>query len=81
MKPNAEPTCKVCKQIRMFLLFAVPIVMLIATRPDVAVPSIPIEFIFTNFVVISLVRRDCLANLRRLLERPQKIALPSSLAG
>ena len=55
MKPNAEPTCKVCKQIRMFPLFAVPIVMLIATRPDVAVPSIPIEFVFTNFVVISLV--------------------------
>ena len=55
MKPNAEPTCKVCKQIRMFLLFAVPIVMLIATRPDVAVPSIPIEFVFTNFVVISVV--------------------------
>ena len=55
MKPNAPPPCKVCKQIRMFLLFAVPIVMLIATRPDVAVPSIPIEFVFTNFVVISLV--------------------------
>ena len=55
MKPNAEPTCKVCKQIRMFLLFAVPILMLIGTRPDIAVPSIPIEFVFTNFVVISLV--------------------------
>ena len=55
MKPNAEPTCKVCKQIRMFLLFAVPILMLIGTRPDIAVPSIPIEFIFTNFIFIGFI--------------------------
>ncbi len=55
MKPNTEPTCKVCKQIRMFLLFAVPILMVIGTRPDIAVPSIPIEFIFTNFIFIGFI--------------------------
>jgi len=55
MKPNAEPTCKVCKQIRMFLLFAVPVLMLIGTRPDVAVPSIPIELIFTNFIIVAFI--------------------------
>jgi hypothetical protein len=39
----------------MFLLFAVPILMLIGTRPDIAVPSIPIEFIFTNFIFIGFI--------------------------
>jgi len=55
MKPNAEPTCKVCKQIRMFLLFAAPILVLIATNPDLAVPSIPIESLFTNFILLGFI--------------------------
>ena len=55
MKPNAPPPCKVCKQIRMFLFFAVPVLMLIGTRPDVAVPSIPIELIFTNFIIVAFI--------------------------
>ena len=32
------------------MLVAVPLLVLIGTRPDVAVPSIPIEMLFTNFV-------------------------------
>ncbi len=55
MRPQAQPTSKVGKTIRIFLLFAVPILMLIGTRPDIAVPAIPIEFIFTNFIAIALV--------------------------
>jgi hypothetical protein len=39
----------------MFLLFAVPVLMLIGTRPDVAVPSIPIELIFTNFIIVAFI--------------------------
>jgi len=50
----AEQPCKVCKQIRYFLLVAAPILILIGTRPDVAVPSIPIEFLFTNFILFAL---------------------------
>lgn len=50
----AEQHCKVCKQIRYFLLVAAPILILIGTRPDVAVPSIPIEFLFTNFILFAL---------------------------
>ena len=53
MSPQAQSTCKVCKQIRIFLLLAVPLLMLIGTRPDIAVPAIPIEFIFTNFIAIA----------------------------
>ena len=49
----AEQPCKVCKQIRYFLLVAAPILLLIGTRPDVAVPSIPIEFLFTNFILVA----------------------------
>jgi hypothetical protein len=49
---NAQPTCKVCKQIRYFLLVAVPIVVLIGTSPDVSLPSVPIEELFTTFVFI-----------------------------
>jgi hypothetical protein len=51
----AEQTCKVCKQIRYFLLIAAPILVLIGTRPDVAVPSIPIEIIFTNGIVFGFI--------------------------
>jgi len=51
----AEHTCKVCKQIRYFLLIAAPILVLIGTRPDVAVPSIPIEIIFTNGIAFGFI--------------------------
>jgi disulfide bond formation protein DsbB len=50
----AEQPCKICKQIRYFLLVAAPILLLIGTRPDVAVPNIPIEFLFTNFILFAL---------------------------
>ncbi len=48
-----QPTCKVCRQIRYFFLVAVPILVLIGTRTDVAVPAIPIEELFTWFIVIA----------------------------
>jgi disulfide bond formation protein DsbB len=51
----AEQPCKVCKQIRYFLLVAAPILVLIGTRPDVAVPTIPVEIIFTNMIAFGLV--------------------------
>jgi len=39
----------------MFLLFAAPILVLIATNPDLAVPSIPIESLFTNFILLGFI--------------------------
>jgi hypothetical protein len=49
----AEQPCKICKQIRYFILVAAPLLLLIGMRPDVAVPAIPIEFLFTNFILIA----------------------------
>jgi disulfide bond formation protein DsbB len=49
----ADQPCKVCKLIRYFMLVAVPLLVLIATRPDIAVPAIPIETLYTNFIVIA----------------------------
>ena len=51
----AEHPCKICKQIRYFLLVAAPLLIIIGTRPDVAVPTIPVETIFTNFIAIAFV--------------------------
>ncbi len=51
----ADQPCKVCKLIRYFLLVAVPLLVLIATRPDIAVPAFPIEMMYTNFIVIAFV--------------------------
>ncbi|MAM80038.1 MAG: hypothetical protein CMP89_04720 [Gammaproteobacteria bacterium] len=51
----ADQPCKVCKQIRYFILVAAPILLLIGTRPDVAVPSVPIEFLFTNFIIFAFI--------------------------
>jgi disulfide bond formation protein DsbB len=49
----ANQPCKVCKQIRIFLFIAIPLLVVIGTRPDVAVPSIPVEEIFTNFIAFA----------------------------
>ena len=46
----ADQPCKICKQIRYFLLVAAPLLIIIGTRPDVAVPTIPIENLFTNYI-------------------------------
>ena len=51
----ADQPCKVCKQIRYFMLVAVPLVVLIGSRPDVAVPAIPIEMLYTNVIVIAFI--------------------------
>ena len=51
----ADQPCKVCKLIRYFMLVAVPLLVLIGTRPDVAVPAIPIEMLFTNFVAVAFI--------------------------
>ena len=48
---NQQPVCKVCKQIRYFLLVAAPLIVIIGTQPDVAVPAFPIEELFTYFIV------------------------------
>jgi len=52
MASNPDRPCKVCKQIRYFLLVAVPLLLLIGTRPDVGVPSFPIEMAFTNMILL-----------------------------
>lgn len=49
----AEQPCKICKQIRYFILVAVPLLLLIGLRPDIVVPTIPIEFLFTNFILFA----------------------------
>jgi len=51
----ADQPCKICKQIRYFLLVAAPLLVLIAARPDVAVPTIPVENLFTNVIAIAFV--------------------------
>ena len=51
----ADKPCKVCKQIRYFMLVAVPLVVLIGSRPDIAVPSIPIEMLYTNVIAIAFI--------------------------
>ena len=51
----ADQPCKVCKLIRYFMLVAVPLLVLIGTRADVAVPAIPIEMLFTNFVAVAFI--------------------------
>jgi len=35
------------------MLVAVPLLVLIAIRPDIAVPAIPIETLYTNFILIA----------------------------
>ena len=37
------------------MLVAVPLVVLIGSRPDVAVPAIPIEMLYTNVIVIAFI--------------------------
>ena len=54
----AQP-CKICKQIRYFILVAAPLLVLIAVRPDVAVPTIPAETLFTNFIAITFIAVLC----------------------
>ena len=54
----AQP-CKICKQIRYFILVATPLLVLIAVRPDVAVPTIPVETLFTNFIAIAFIAVLC----------------------
>ncbi|HAY46744.1 MAG TPA: hypothetical protein DCY55_10750 [Gammaproteobacteria bacterium] len=49
----AEQPCKICKQIRYFILVAVPLLLLIGLRPDIVVPAIPVEFLFTNFILFA----------------------------
>jgi len=49
----ADQPCKICKQIRYFLLVAIPLLILIGTQPDILVPGIPIENIFTSFIAIA----------------------------
>ena len=51
----ADQPCKICKQIRYFILVAAPLLVLIAARPDVAVPTIPVENLFTNVIAIAFV--------------------------
>ena len=51
----ADQPCKICKQIRYFILVAAPLLVLIAARPDVAVPAIPVENLFTNVIAIAFV--------------------------
>ena len=50
-----EPVCAVCRQIRYFLMFGIPLVVLIGTRNDLEPPAIPLHEIVGNFIVIALV--------------------------
>ena len=51
----ADQPCKICKQIRYFLLVAIPLLILIGTQPDILVPGLQIENIFTTFIAIAFV--------------------------
>ena len=52
MPSTQKEPCKVCRQIRYFLIVAIPILVIIGTRPDVGVPSFPIEMAFTNLILL-----------------------------
>ena len=48
MSTNNKPVCKVCLQIRYFLLVAVPLLVLIGVQGDVPVLSVPIHELAAN---------------------------------
>ena len=55
MAPSQKPVCTVCIRIRWFLLFAVPLVLLMGTQTDMKPPEIPLHEIVAQGILLALV--------------------------
>lgn len=55
MAQSQKPVCTVCIRIRWFLLFAVPLILLIGTQTDMPPPEIPLHEIVAQGILLALV--------------------------
>jgi hypothetical protein len=55
MPQSQKPVCTVCIRIRWFLLFAVPLILLIGTQTDMTPPEIPLHEIVAQGILLALV--------------------------
>jgi hypothetical protein len=55
MAKSQKPVCTVCIRIRWFLLFAVPLVLLMGTQTDMKPPEIPLHEIVAQGILLALV--------------------------
>jgi len=55
MAQSQKPVCTVCIRIRWFLLFAVPLVLLMGTQTDMEPPEIPLHEIVAQGILLALV--------------------------
>jgi hypothetical protein len=55
MAQSQKPVCTVCIRIRWFLLFAVPLILLIGTQTDMTPPKIPLHEIVAQGILLALV--------------------------
>lgn len=55
MAQSQKPVCTVCIRIRWFLLFAVPLILLIGTQTDMTPPEIPLHEIVAHGILLALV--------------------------
>ena len=55
MAQSQKPVCAVCIRIRWFLLFAVPLVVLMGTQTDMQPPEIPLHEIVAQGILLALV--------------------------
>ena len=55
MAQSQKPVCTVCIRIRWFLLFAVPLVLLMGTQTDMQPPEIPLHEIVAQGILLALI--------------------------
>ena len=55
MTQSQKPVCTVCIRIRWFLLFAVPLVLLMGTQTDMQPPEVPLHEIVAQGILLALV--------------------------
>ena len=89
MAQSQKPVCTVCIRIRWFLLFAVPLVLLMGTQTDMQPPEIPLHEIVAQFILLALIvvlgwriveyRNERKAVTRLLEQKRQREARASNL--
>ncbi len=55
MTPKEKEPCRICVQIRYFLMIAIPLIVLISTQAELELPEFPIESAFANLIGILFV--------------------------
>jgi len=55
MTPKEKEPCRICVQIRYFLMIAIPLIVLISTQAELELPAFPIESAFANLIGILFV--------------------------